>query len=345
MSLTIGTSFEDQTQDFGIVNQSVYNKNYSSVNPSIRIRYRPKKGQWMFLRVRKSLNLPSLGQVSPVTNNFNPMYIREGNQSLTPEKRYSLFAMYGNFDFVSGFNFFSHISYTHTNNAIINTETTDLATRVRTSSYVNLGNKENLNANINFGKRVKSLGIRYNLRLAGGFSNYQSVINGVDNKTNSKNASVRISLENNKKDNIDFSTGATFSKNFTSFSGATTDRDYFQQTYYVKSDWNVTKVFNINSQFKYDVYTDSNFGTDQSVPIWNASVSYSFMKDKRLNLKLSALDLLNKNIGFERSSTDNYYQETIKEVLGTYYMLSLTYTLNGNKGPKRKGRRGFRMRH
>lgn len=348
LSVTLGTDFEKKTQDFGIRNQSVFNKEYTSINPSFRIRYRPKKGSWMFLRIRKSLNLPSLSQVSPVTNNFNPLYIRKGNQDLTPEKKYAIFGMYGVFDFVSGFSLFSHIRYDYSTNAIVNSESTDLRTRVRTSSYLNLGNKNSFSANINLGKRIKPLGIRYNLRLGSGFSKYQSVINGIENETSSKNGSIKMSLENNKKEKIDISTGVTFSKNWTSFSGTTKDRDYFQQTYFVKSDWNVTNTFNFSSQFKYDVYTDSNFGTDQSVPIWNASISYAFLKSKSLNLKLTALDLLNKSIGFSRTSSDNYYQETTKEVLGTYYMLSLTYTLNGNKGPKgssRRGRRSFRRHH
>jgi len=346
-SLTLGTEFEEQTQDFGLVGVSEFNKKYTSLNPSFRFRYRPKKGSWVFFRYRKSLDLPSLSRLSPVVNNFNPLFIRQGNQTLTPETRHSFFGMYGNYNFVTGFSFFAHLSYNNTSDAIVNTEDTDIATRVRTSSYINLGNRDNFSGDISFGNRLKKLGIRYNLGLNYATSNYQSVINTVNNKTNSKNTRIRVSLENNKKDFLDLAVGANFNKNITSFSGATEDRDYFQQSYFVKSDWNVTKSFNITTQFKYDIYTDSNFGTDQSVPIWNTSISYAFLKSKAMNIKLTALDMLNKNVGFARSGTDNYFQETTRDVLGTYYMLSLTYTLNGNKGPKGSGRsrRGRRMRH
>ncbi len=346
-SLTIGTEFQEQTQDFGLVNGAEFNKKYSSFNPSLRFRYRPKKGSWIFFRYRKSLDLPSLDRLSPVVNNFNPLFIRTGNQDLTPERRHSLFGMYGNYNFVSGFSFFAHLSYNSTDNAIVNTENTDIATRVRTSSYINLGHRDNFSGDVSFGNRLKKLGIRYNLGLNYSTSNYQSVINGVNNKTNSKNTRVRVSLENNKKDNLDLAVGANFNKNITSFTGTTENRDYFQQSYFIKSDWNITKSFNITSQFKYDIYTDSNFGTDQSVPIWNASISYAFLKSKAMNIKLTALDILNENVGFARSSSDNYFQETTRDVLGTYYMLSLTYTLNGNKGPKgsRRGRGRRYRRH
>lgn len=340
-SITLGTEFEEQTQNFGLTNISDFNKKYSSVNPSFRIRYSPKKGSWAFLRYRKSLNLPSLSRVSPVINNFNPLYIRKGNQNLTPETSHSLFGMYGNYNFVTGFSFFAHLSYSSTSDAIVNKEDTDINTRVRTSSYENLGSKDNFSGDLSFGNRLKKLGIRYNLGLNYATSNYQSIINNVNNKTNSKNTTFRVTLENNKKDNLDLSVGANISKNNTTFSGTTSDREYIQQSYYVKSDWNITKAFNLNTQYKYDIYTDSNFGTDQSVPIWNASISYNFLKSKAMNIKLTALDLLNKSIGFSRSSSDNYFEETTKDVLGTYYMLSLTYTL-GTQQSKSTGGRGGR---
>ncbi|MFN0728171.1 TonB-dependent receptor domain-containing protein [Polaribacter gochangensis] len=343
-SITIGSEFQEQTQNFGLTNVSNFEKKYSSFNPSFRFRYRPKRGSWVMLRYSKSLNLPSLSKVSPVENNFNPLFIRKGNQNLTPEDQHSLFAMYGNYNFATGFSFFAHVSYNSTSNAIVNKEDTDIATRVKTSSYVNLGDRDNFSADVNFGNRLKQLGIRYNLGVNVSTSNYQSVINTINNKTNTNNTSFRVTLENNKKDFLDLAVGANISKNNTTFSGTTSNREYIQQSYYIKSDWNITKAFNFNTQYKYDIYTDSNFGTDQTVPIWNASVSYNFLKSKAMNIKLTALDLLNKSVGFSRSSSDNYFEETTKDVLGTYYMVSLTYTL-GTQQSSSRGRGRRMMRH
>ena len=66
-----------------------------------------------------------------------------------------------------------------------------------------------------------------------------------------------------------------------------------------------------------------------------------------MNIKLTALDLLNKNIGFARNSSDNFFEETTKDVLGTYYMVSLTYTLGAQQKSTRSrgGRGGGRPRH
>ena len=329
-TFSAGSKFADQAQNFGLENEEDYNNRYTNFNPEINVRYRPKRGKFLNLNLRKSVRLPSLSQLAPVVNDFNSLYIRQGNPDLTPENNYSVSAMYTNHNFTSGFNIFSRLSYRYINNSIVNSESTN-ELGIRTSTYENFGDKNNVNFNIKLGKRLKSLGLRYNISFRGGYSEYLSIINTNPNETQSKNGTLDISLENNKKEKIDAIIGASWNKNYTAFSsGNNSDRDYLQQTYYTKVDWNITDRLNLNSQFKYDIYTDSNFGTDQSVPIWNASISYSILKSKNLNFMLTALDILNKNIGIIRTSTDNYFEEVHQEVLGNYFMLSLTYNLTGD---------------
>jgi len=343
--ITISASAEilSQTQDFGIDKEANRHNQYSNFTPSIKFRYRPARGKFAYLRMSRDINLPSLNELSPVINDFNPLFITKGNPNLTPEDMYDISAFYINHNFSSGFSLFSRISYSYTKNSIVNSEFTD-SFGVRTTTYENLGDRKRFSFRSNLGNRWKKLGLRYNFKLNLGYNNYLSIINNNINETVSKDGSVGISLENNKKEKIDAMIGADWKKNYTTFTtGRNADRNYLQQTYYIKTDWNVTDRFNVNSQFKYDIYTDSNFGTDQSVPIWNASLSYSLNKKKNLTLMLSALDILNKNIGIVRNSSDNYFEETHREVLGNYYMLSLTYNLNGNKNPNSKS--GSRRMH
>ncbi len=344
ITIDAGGYFQQINQDFGNKLSStmgLFTRKYSTFNPSVRVRWRPKKGNLLYVRIRNGLTTPTLSQVSPIVNNFNPYYVVQGNQDLTPEEYTSFMTTYTAFNHTNGFNFYTSLFYSYADNAIINSETTDINTRIKTVSFINQGSKDNFNFRANVAKRLKNLGVRYTLGVSHNFSNYQSIINTIVTKTRSKNTGVTFGVENNNKDVLDVLIGGSISKNIVEFSGAPIHRDYVQQSYFIKSEWNVTNAFNINSQFKYDVFTDNNFGTNQSVPIWNASISYSFLKSKSLNVKLSGLDLLNKNVGYDRTGTTNSYQETIKDVLGSYYMLSLTYTLNSaNKGKVKTRRRG-----
>jgi len=346
LTISAGAIIANQTQKFGLENQDNYNNSYTNFNPEIKVMYRPKRGKFLRMQFYKSIKLPGLRQVTPVVNDFNPLFISQGNPELDPEDNYAASAMFGIHKFETGFSLFSRLSYNYVKNSIVNSEFTDQL-GIRYTTYENLGDKNNFNLSVNFGNRLKSLGLRYRINLNAGYSEYMSIINLENNETQSKDGTFGLSLENNKKEKIDASIGASWKKNYTTFTtGNNTDRDYLQQSYYTKIDWNVTDKFNVNTQFKYDIYTDSNFGTDQSVPIWNASVSYALMKNKSLMVMLTALDILNKNIGIVKNSSDNYFEETHREVLGNYYMLSLTYNLNGNKNPNASGRsrRSHRVR-
>jgi hypothetical protein len=296
----------------------------------------------MNFRAKKSVNLPGIAKLSPVVNDFNPLFIKQGNPFLTPEDKYAISAMYINHNFATGFSLFTRVSYNYTYNSIVNSEFTNQM-GVRYSTFENLGDKNTFNLSFNFGNRIKALGIRYNIKLSGNYNEYLTIINGNDNETQSKNGIVGLSLENNNKEMFDASIGARWNKNYTTFTtGNNADRDYLQQTYFAKLDWNITDRFNANSQFKYDIYTDSSFGTDQAIPIWNASLSYALLPSKSLTVMVTALDILNKNVGIVRTSSDNYFQETYKDVLGNYYMFSLTYNLNGNKNPNANKKSGHR---
>jgi len=330
-TFSVGANLSEQTQDFGLEYDLSFKNSYTNLNPFLYLRYRPKKGKFMRFRFKKLINLPNINQLSPVVNDFNPLSIKQGNPYLTPEDKYAVSALYINHNFATGFSLFSRISYDYTNNTIVKSETTD-PLGVRHLSYENLGNANAFKASFSFGNRIKALGIRYAIKLRGNYNEYSTIINGDVNETQSKTGVFGLSLENNNKDVFDASVGANWNKNYTVFtSGDAADREYLQQTYYAKLDWNITDRFNANSQFKYDIYTDSNFGSDQAIPIWNASLSYALLPSKSLTLMVTALDILNKNVGIVRTSSDNYFQETYKDVLGNYYMFSLTYNLNGNK--------------
>nr|WP_304608102.1 outer membrane beta-barrel protein [Lentiprolixibacter aurantiacus] len=327
--LSYGVSILNQNLKFGLLKEEEYSKRYTNLNPQVTFIYRPKAGESWSLNLKKSVRLPRIDQLSPVINNFNTIYIQTGNPLLTPERIVSVSGIHNSYNFKNGFNFFSTVNYTRISNSIVNSEFLDQL-GILTSSYENFGAKNNFNIGVRIGKRIESLGLRYSISLDSLYSDYLSIINTEPNETQSKIGSLGFSLENNDKDKIDISLGAKWNKNYTTFSkdSNTTDRDFFQQSYFTKVDWAIADRLNLSSQFKYDIFTDSFFGTDQSVPIWNATASCSPLKSKKLTLLFTALDILNRNVGIVRSSTVNYFEEIQQEVLGNYYLVSLTYKFN-----------------
>jgi len=175
-------------------------------------------------------------------------------------------------------------------------------------------------------------------------SDYATLIDNAYNETKSKSWNFGVSLSNENKNKLDVTIGTNYEINNTTYSLQGKDRDYFKQNYYSKFELDMTNSLTFNTQFDYSLFTDNNFDS-QTVPIWNMAVEYAFMEAKRGNLKLQVFDMLNKDLGIVRTSSENYFEETFKQNLGTYAMLSFTYSLKPPTGKGNKRESGGGRRH
>jgi hypothetical protein len=64
----------------------------------------------------------------------------------------------------------------------------------------------------------------------------------------------------------------------------------------------------------------------------NSYVGYKFLKDKGLEARITAFDLLNQNKSITRTVTANYIENSQALVLKQYFLLQLTYTIRNFKG-------------
>jgi hypothetical protein len=62
--------------------------------------------------------------------------------------------------------------------------------------------------------------------------------------------------------------------------------------------------------------------------MWNGSIAKQFTKKKNVELKLSVFDILNQNQSINRTTGDNYIEDTRSNVIRRYFMLSLMFNLN-----------------
>ena len=208
---------------------------------------------------------------------------------------------------------------------------------IRTRGYENKGNRERLNANIRFSKKIKTLGLRYSLKTNSVYSTSNSIINQELNEVTSRDYRFTGLLENTRKNKIDIKIGAEYSVNNTSFSiEQDLNREYTKQQFFTSADYNFTNRLNVNSQLDYIIFSDDAFESNQKLPLWNAAISYSFSQKKNSIIKLVLIDLLDKNVDIYRRSTTNYFEETTSNSLGRYIILSYTYKLNGASRKKKK---------
>ena len=116
-----------------------------------------------------------------------------------------------------------------------------------------------------------------------------------------------------------------------------TKQEFYNQSLFADISYFSKNSFSIESGIDLNFYSEQNFGEQQLIPIWTASISKYIFQDQRGEIKLSVFDILNKNLGINRTSTLNYIENSEELSLGRYFMLSFTYALkstNASVKPK-----------
>ena len=107
--------------------------------------------------------------------------------------------------------------------------------------------------------------------------------------------------------------------------------NYLTHSANAKVNWVIWNgiIFENNLNWKY--YGGSSMDKAEQIWRWNVSIGKKFLKNNRAELKVIAYDILNQNRSFSRTVTDTYIQNSYTNVLGRYFMLSLTYNLQNFK--------------
>lgn len=290
-----------------------------------------------------NVNAPSVQQLQPVPDVSDPLNIVLGNPDLRPEYGHNLQLNYVSFHPETMRSFFSGLSFTYTQDRIVNAQTVDSLFR-RIYQPLNVDTDYRLNGTFAFGLPWKKLKSRFNLRTETGLARGQNFINERENFTTNLQIAQSASWDFTPKDWLLFNAGAELAWNTARYSlDKAFNQDYLIQTYNAEMDVQLPLDFSINTALDVTVNGGLSEGYDQAVPIWNASVSKFLMKNKRLQLTLSVRDLLNRNIGIRRTANLNFIEDRRIASLGRYGLLKLTYSLNSFGGPGGPGRPGFRM--
>ena len=86
-------------------------------------------------------------------------------------------------------------------------------------------------------------------------------------------------------------------------------------------------------------YTDATLNTNEL--IWNAQLSHSFLRSKKLTLMLQLYDILREQTNFTRTVNANGWRDQEVNAITSYAMLHVSYRLNFFGGRGGGGRGGW----
>lgn len=326
---TLGSSIQSAT--LNSINQTTDNtiqRSFTDVLPNASLQYKFSNYKNIRLDYSTSTQQPSTTQLQPVVNNSDPLNISTGNPDLKRAYSQSVNINYFAADPVTRKNFFVFASAGITANSIVNSVFTQ-SNGVRTTMPVNADGTSFFFANANYGMPVKALKSRFDISAGYNYSHSVSFMNGVQN--NIDNASISPSLNwGFSIDNvIDIQANARLSFTNAKYSlQPTLNSNYLTERYGIDMLNYLPLGLTLNNTLNYTINTGRADGYNTSIPIWNASLAKSFLKNKRAEIKFSVTDILNQNQGTSRSSNQDYIEDSKYNVLQRYYMISFTFALH-----------------
>ena len=315
------------------------------INPVFngRLRYSFTGSKTMDLSYNTNVSEPSMTQLSPVPDNSNPLNIYVGNPDLKPQYAQRLNFNFRNFNQLNFTSFFVTAGLNFTKDNITDSVTYNTETLAKTRKPINYGNNVGLNTVANYGFRISTINTRFSVSSSINISKSQTLINNVDNLTNSFTNSNTIRADFTPADNFILGLSARLSFNNTSYSQNTQlNPNYTNQAYTADLQWQIPNFLNFTSNLDYAIYNYATNGSVQKIPFWNASAFRSVFKNKRGEVRLSVNDILKRNQVVSQTASANTFTEQRSNALGRFFMLSFTYNINGGTPTVTGGQGGQR---
>ena len=327
---------------------SLISKTFRNILPNARFQYNFSKFKTFSLSYNTSTNQPSMSQLQPVPDNSNPLNIRDGNPDLKQEFNHAIQA---NLNLMSPYknkNLFVFLTVQTTENKIVNFDSINLQTGVRKTKPVNVNGVYNLNNSISYSMPVRFLKGSFEISNNSGYSQGKQLINSltgqvVENTIKTLTFGPEVRLDMNPTEKLNVTVGAGINHNRTKYSQqAAQNTTYLSQEYTASVDWEMPKGFFFSTDFTYIINSQRAAGFNTKVPLWNASISKQMLKFNRGELKFSARDLLDKNIGISRNTSNSYIEDSRVLTLRQFFLLSFTYSLS-KTGLNNAGGGGMRV--
>ena len=304
--------------------------------PTVQFRYRVTRQEQINIRYNGRSSQPSMQQLLPITDNSNPLRVSSGNPGLKPTFNNQLSLGYQKYNPVTMGSFNINTSLSNTLRQI-QSKTTLLANGGTESRPENMdGFWANWSANASVMYNYTFPDDRYSImsNTSGNFNHQEGWASIVGQeaqlrKTNTTGANESLSAEY-RDDYLTVSLDGTLRyQHSTNDLQPERNMDTYDFSYgtsfmaYIP--WRNMRLgsdLNMNSRRGYD----AEMNTDEL--IWNASLSFSFLKGNKASLSLAAYDILHQRSTVSRSMSATSRTDTENKNITSYFMATLTYRLS-----------------
>lgn len=345
LNYNVGLSFEPTTtssQDLlkpqnNIPTYTVYNW-----APFLWLTYKVDKQTSLRVFYNGRTEQPTIAQMQPVPDISNPLNIVVGNPDLDPSFTHRLRVRFSDYDTNTQRSIMAHLRANYTMNSIISATEFDNQTGGRVTTYENVDGVWNVNGMFMITLPFRDKRWQFNNFTRLGVSSNVGKNNGELNRANQFTAGESLSL-------------AFRSTYFDTELRGRYNLQYLTNTVQTGNNRTIhsyggTYSFTVNLPFGLSLGSDISYtgnqgysdGYNEEVWMWNAQISYSFLKGKNATIMLKGVDLLDMSSNIQRTVTGNYMEDVDYNTLGRYCMLSFSYRFNtfGKDRPQMRNQYG-----
>ena len=274
---------------------------------------------------------PSINQLQPVVSRFDPLHLYVGNPGLRPEYRHQGRISFNTSRAKSGVFLSTSFSFNYINNPIVAAVQVD-EQQVRSIQYVNLEQSNSLAALVTLGIPWKKLNSQFNLSPYFRQEQSRNLLNGVKGAITQRSLGGNLDWTYTYKELLDINLHTNVNATRSEYElNEQQDRFFINSVYGAEVAVQVFKGFWITSDAFYKKFKNPGGKFEQAIPVLNLSLSKLMLRDNKGEIKLSALNLVNRNLGVSQVANFNYMEQSVQNSLGRYFMLSFTFHLKGQQ--------------
>lgn len=295
--------------------------NYS---PYLRYRYTLSKTNSLAIDYRGRTSSPSMTQLQPVPDESNPSRIVVGNPSLLPSFAHNISVRYNNFSQEKQRSIMAFGNIRVTQNSIVSKTVYDSATGKQTTTYDNVNGVWSADGMMMYTSPIGNRGWRWSNNVFARFNRGVGFNNGIRNHSTAITLSETPSIAF-RTDAVDLELRPYYNFQQSRNSIQTSTRNVHTYGGSFNANYYTPIGLSIGSDVTYSASSGYSDGYDNNQWLWNASLSYEFLKNKSATLAVKAYDLLQQKKNVSRSVTANYIEDRDFNTVTRYFMVTFSY--------------------
>lgn len=330
--LTASTGMEVTQTNFKLRDldtEKAFDRNYINLAPNSNINMTMNGGYYLNLIYSGDTRQPSITQLQPIREIDNPFFQVKGNPDLKPAFRNNFAFMLSKIS-IQDASFSVVMHYDFVKNAIISSQTVDQFNK-RVTSFLNTNGNNAFGFSLSHRNKVKGTKLTYETGLDYSIDRGISMINAVRNEVVNNYYMVNGRLRYNGGKFYFSSYSSVRLTDGKSSLGILNQGTSIQHSHLLEGNVKLPLKMefraNANLEFK-----PAGAGFDRSFNIYrlDSELSAKLLKNESLQLKVTANDIFNQQTGYIRTVSGNSTSETTSSYIRRFFLLGLTWKLNGN---------------